>query len=217
MAYIYKITNNINEKVYIGKTEFSIERRFKQHCSDAQKDIEEQRPLYRAMKKYGIENFCISIIEETDNPEEREQFWINFYDSYHNGYNATLGGDGKRLINYNEVVENYLQLKNMVEVAKKMNIHPDSVALILKEKGVKIYTSSEIIKKKYGKSIIALDKKTQDVVKQFDNMHDAAIWVNENGYSNSKLDTTRTHISEVCHNKRKTAYGFKWEFIKEEI
>lgn len=35
MSYIYKITNKINKKLYIGKTEFSIEKRFKEHCSDA--------------------------------------------------------------------------------------------------------------------------------------------------------------------------------------
>ena len=35
MAYIYKITNNVNGKIYIGKTEHSVEKRFKEHCSDA--------------------------------------------------------------------------------------------------------------------------------------------------------------------------------------
>lgn len=37
MALIYKITNDINDKIYIGKTNFSIEKRFKEHCRDAQK------------------------------------------------------------------------------------------------------------------------------------------------------------------------------------
>lgn len=47
------------------------------------------------MNKYGSEHFHIKLIEETNNPEERERYWIQYYDSYHNGYNATLGGDGK--------------------------------------------------------------------------------------------------------------------------
>lgn len=47
------------------------------------------------MNKYGPEHFHIELIEETDNPEERERYWIQYYGSYHNGYNATLGGDGK--------------------------------------------------------------------------------------------------------------------------
>lgn len=61
------------------------------------------------MQKYGIEHFTIELIEETDNPEEREQFWIQYYDSYHNGYNATLGGDGKKFLNYNQIYQLWQQ------------------------------------------------------------------------------------------------------------
>ena len=53
MAYIYKITNDINNKIYIGKTEFSIEKRFHEHCRDAFKERNEKRPLYAATFKYG--------------------------------------------------------------------------------------------------------------------------------------------------------------------
>ena len=211
MAYIYKIINKLNDKVYIGKTEFSIEKRFEEHCRDAFRERCEKRPLYNAMQKYGIENFIISLVEETDSPEEREQYWINYYDSYHNGYNATLGGDGKKLIDYDKVVSCYLESESIIDVAKKMNISRDSVTAILNINNIPIKTSSEILKKKYGKIIIAFDKNTNEFIKEFENMHEAAIWVNNNGYSKSKLDTTRTHISEVCHEKRKTAYGFKWK------
>lgn len=59
------------------------------------------------MRKYGIEHFHIEQIEETDKPEEREIYWINFYNSYKNGYNATLGGDGKKYIDYDLVCKVY--------------------------------------------------------------------------------------------------------------
>ena len=72
MAFIYKITNDINDKIYVGKTEFSIEKRFAEHCKDAFKRTEEHRPLYNAMRKYGIEHFHAELIEETNSPEERE-------------------------------------------------------------------------------------------------------------------------------------------------
>ena len=55
MAYIYQIINDINDKIYVGKTEFSIEKRFKEHCRDAFKERSEKRPLYSAMRKYGVE------------------------------------------------------------------------------------------------------------------------------------------------------------------
>ena len=54
MSYIYKIINDINDKVYIGKTNFSLEKRFREHCQDAFRDRNEKRPLYAAMRKYGI-------------------------------------------------------------------------------------------------------------------------------------------------------------------
>ena len=69
MAYIYKITNDINGKSYIGKTEKNnIQERWKDHLIDYKKRRTEKRPLYSAMNKYGIEHFHIEQIEETDNP-----------------------------------------------------------------------------------------------------------------------------------------------------
>ena len=88
MAYIYKITNDINGKIYIGKTEFSIEKRFNEHCKDAFKPRKEKRPLYSAIQKYGVEHFHITLIEETDNPNEREIYWIEKLQSFKYGYNA---------------------------------------------------------------------------------------------------------------------------------
>ena len=64
MSFIYVITNKINNKQYVGKTLNTIEKRFKQHLRDSNKITLEQRPLYRAIKKYGKENFNISLLEE---------------------------------------------------------------------------------------------------------------------------------------------------------
>lgn len=47
------------------------------------------------MKEYGIENFFVETLEETEEPEEREKYWIEYFGSFKNGYNATIGGDGK--------------------------------------------------------------------------------------------------------------------------
>lgn len=84
MSIIYKITNDINGKVYIGKTEFSIEKRFNEHYRDAYKPSKEKRPLYSAMRKYGINHFHIEVIEECSSEEvsQRETYWIEYYDSY---------------------------------------------------------------------------------------------------------------------------------------
>ena len=117
MAYIYKITNKINNKIYIGKTEFSIEKRWAEHCRDSKKKEEKNRPLYRAFNKYGIENFKIELIEETNNPEEKEKYWIEYYGSFKNGYNATMGGDGKRYCDYDLIYTLYNEGLNIKEIA----------------------------------------------------------------------------------------------------
>lgn len=151
MAYIYKITNKVNEKIYIGKTEQSIEKRFQQHCKDSQRDNIQNRPLYKAMNKYGIDSFSVELIEETDCPEEREQYWIKLYDSFRNGYNATLGGDGKKYIDYDLVVESYRRLLNLTKVAKELNIDAGYASTILNLKGEPVLSSPEVAIKEFGK------------------------------------------------------------------
>ena len=134
MSYIYKITNDINEKVYIGKTDYSIEKRFKEHCRDAFRPKEEQRPLYAAMRKYGVNHFHIELIEETNNSDEREIYWIKFYDSYANGYNATYGGDGKHLYDYKQILARLKEYPYASEIAKEFGCCKDIVYNIAKKK-----------------------------------------------------------------------------------
>lgn len=98
MQGIYKITNLINNKVYIGKTRNS-ERRWKDHqrLAFTPNHKEYNKALYLAIRKYGLDNFIFEIIEELLDyslSDEKEQYWIKVYDSYNNGYNESLGGDG---------------------------------------------------------------------------------------------------------------------------
>ena len=70
MPYIYKISNDINDKLYIGKTLYTIERRWSQHKYNTTKQDLQHLPLYSAMKKYGIEHFSISEIEKIDDVKQ---------------------------------------------------------------------------------------------------------------------------------------------------
>ena len=96
MGYIYKITNKVNNKIYIGKTTLTIEERFEAHKKKALKHP--NRYLYDAMNHYGFKNFIIEEIEECADEllNEREIYWIKFYNSTNHeiGYNLTKGGDG---------------------------------------------------------------------------------------------------------------------------
>lgn len=94
---IYKVTNNINNKVYIGQS-LNIEKRISSHLYDAKNSGRPQTGLEVAIRKYGEEHFIFKIIEvcDVEKLDEREIFWINFYNSYEEGYNRTLGGKALR-------------------------------------------------------------------------------------------------------------------------
>lgn len=89
--FIYKITNKINNKVYIGQTIRPVQDRWKRHINDALQNILDTH-FARAIRYYSPENFIIETIDTATNQEElnqKEQYWIRFYDSISNGYNET--------------------------------------------------------------------------------------------------------------------------------
>lgn len=208
MAYIYQITNDINGKIYIGKTMRSIQERFREHCRDYTKRDMENRPLYRAMQKYGIEHFHIELLEETDNPEERECFWIEEKGSFKYGYNATVGGDGKKYIDYDLVVATYKELPIMAKVAKKLNISEDSVSRILHSRSITTLSSNEANIISVGKIVNQYDKEG----KYLQSFPSAKAAAESLGKITSSSNGASSHISDVCRGKRKTAYGYIWKF-----
>ena len=89
----------MNQKVYIGQTSETIEKRFARHMG-YQKN-EHDTKFYRAIRKYGKDNFKIEAIDFADTQEELDQkeiYYIKLYDSVKNGYNSKesigkCGGD----------------------------------------------------------------------------------------------------------------------------
>ena len=212
-GYIYKITNNINEKIYIGKTMSTLNERFKEHCSDAFRDRNEKRPLYRAMRKYGIENFSIEQIEKTslENLSDREIYWIKYYDSFHNGYNATKGGEGKQLFDYDAIVKGFLSGKLIKNLAEEFECSEDTIhnALIL----ANIQDTSTNARAKISKGIKAKTLEGCDV-KTFSSRREAAYWLQENNYTKANnIDNIVAAIGRVANGQRNSAYNLLWENI----
>ena len=213
MAHIYKITNDINGKIYIGKTEGPIEKRWKEHCRDYQRQRCEKRPLYSAMNKYGIEHFHIELLEETNEPEERERYWIEKLKSFKDGYNATIGGDGKRYLDYDIILKTYEELQNITQTALLLNVSKDTISRIVKEAGKEVKSSGEIAREKNGKPIKMFDSATQEFLRAFSTLADAARYLKENGYSKGKsLRGICVHITGCARGERKQAYGFIWRY-----
>lgn len=121
MGLIYKITNCVNQKVYIGKTIRSLDIRWKEHLKDMTNPQKNNNKLYRAMNKYGIKNFTIEVLEdniEDDLLNAKEQEYIQLFNSYYKGYNCTFGGDGESTVDKNLLKQLFLQGKNYTEIAQ---------------------------------------------------------------------------------------------------
>lgn len=99
MGFIYKISNNFDNKIYIGLTKKSkaMERMYQHRYLARHLSPNDHSYLHKAMNLHGIDNFIFEVIEEVDNDRlpEREQFWISYCNSVvPNGYNLTIGGEG---------------------------------------------------------------------------------------------------------------------------
>ena len=115
--FIYQIENTLNNRKYVGQTTKSLKKHFKLHCNCARRG--EVRHLYSAMRKYGVENFQISLIEETDNLNEREKYWIEILDTKKNGYNETDGEEGLKGFNHSSETKKKIKDRYTDEVKKE--------------------------------------------------------------------------------------------------
>ena len=102
---IYKSTNKITGKIYIGQTILTLEKRIKNHLIESKTN--KKRPFLTSLKKYGSDNFTFETIDSANNLDElndKEIYWINYYNSVSpNGYNITGGGQGKKMIRTEEL------------------------------------------------------------------------------------------------------------------
>lgn len=119
MIGIYKITNIVNNKIYVGQS-VHIQHRFSAHKSTAFNSLDPSYdyPLYRSIRKYGLENFLFEIIEECliEELNIREKFWIDYYNSMiPNGYNIAYGSSTIQKITPDLVYSIILELKSSKE------------------------------------------------------------------------------------------------------
>ena len=128
---IYKVTNLINNKIYIGQS-INIYQRWQAHKSTSLNKNSKEYNIYfhNALRKYGIENFNFEIIEQCveNDLDKREKYWIEYYNSYGRnfGYNESKGGDGYNGRRYH--VEQYdldgnfiKEWDSVYEAAKNLN------------------------------------------------------------------------------------------------
>ena len=139
MGYIYKITNDENGKVYIGKTARTVWGRWRNHVSHAVTHKKHSCPrLHRAIRKYGEDSFTCEPIQEApdDVLNDLEKFWIWQYDSANKGYNITLGGEGLLKYEDKEFLEKWNSGMIVKEIAKSTGATCSTVSARLHALGI---------------------------------------------------------------------------------
>lgn len=208
---IYKITNNVNGKIYIGKSQ-DIYNRWWQHEYEFEREIHYNPHFQRAWTKYGKDNFIFEIIEECtlDNIDEKEIYWIDKYNATNPdyGYNLRAGGEGgalsedvKERIGISQRGNRSSLLPHEVfrireclylgmdrnEICKMFNTNPKIITAI------STYDTYDYIlpelkgKLTYNKKK-ALEERNQCILNYFDNGHGISETARDLGYTNSIVE-----------------------------
>lgn len=218
---IYKIENLINAKKYIGQS-ICISDRWKQHKADGFNAKSEcyERPLYRAFRKYGLKNFSFEIIELCNSEElnEREIYWIKFYDSFNSGYNLTPGGNQSTKIIPEELYQLWDEGYSIAELTEKFQVNPHTITKWLKtydnyskeeafRRGGLRAKKKSLNKEKISKIVqYTLDG---EVIKKWDSMKQAR--------RELKLESTGDGISKCVNGLSYSCGGFRWGYEGKEL
>lgn len=146
-GFIYKITNNVNNKIYIGQTIQDVKERFYQHCATKCSQAVLDMAIHKAIIKYGKHNFTLEVIEELDSSDlnDRERYWIQYYDSYKNGYNSTIGGqDGAKPykgLDSEPIIKEYLSGKSLRNIGAQFNVDKQTIKVLLTRHNIELRTT----------------------------------------------------------------------------
>ena len=227
VGVIYKHTNLINGKSYIGQTINKPEYRWGKN-GEGYKDS----PLfYAAIQKYGWDNFEHTILESNVPKEllnQKEIYWINYYqsDSREHGYNLTSGG-------YEPLKPEQLKIrKEKLKNWKKE--HPEQVEKCVKsmqqywkehpnEKKQVLQRATQAAKKYWGSHPEALENNLKNMRKKAkEKVIKPVKCIETNIIYESAREAARqtgiihTSIGKVCNNKQQTAGGYHWCFVNKE-
>lgn len=214
MAYIYKLTNNVNGKIYVGQTSKTLEERLNSHIRDMNREKFKHRPIYLAMRKYGIENFSIEEIEECDNAisNDREKFWIKYFNSCVEGYNVALGGAGKPLYSQSEIYDLLIAGFSVRKICEKIGCSADVVYGVARQNNIDTWSSGlgVLTFMKSTKTVLVTDNLKNKYI--FPSVSETAKYIKEKTGCKSSLNGMRSHIADCCNGKRKSAYGYSYQY-----
>lgn len=221
---IYKFTSKTTGLSYIGQS-IDIERRYNEH-----RTTDDGYSFHNAIKEHGWEDFEFEILElcPPNQLNEKEQYWVSFYDSYKHGYNETPGGEGSYMSGKKKPVAQYdlngnfiAEYESTLDAERVLDIKPKTSNIYDVCKG-KAYQSNgyqwryinedniSSYKLNIGqcpkealcnsKKIAQCDKNTHEIIKIFNSIREAS----------RETGANRANISQVCCGKRLSANGYYW-------
>ena len=209
VGYIYCITNKINGKKYIGQTKHKdVNERIKEHFRLALTENCKKRRnlhLYSSMRKYGIENFEITILKDNlseSELDEWEKYFIKEFNTYDSGYNNTVGGGGVRGYHHTDETKQKLSkitLDNKDRIFTKERAEKISFALMGRPKSVEHRAKiSEIAKLRTGDKNPFYGKHHSDTTKEkIGKTNRKYVFVQVDPETHSELNRFYT-IHDVC-------------------
>lgn len=233
--YIYKITNTINKKIYIGQTiQKYPKNRWSRHIYNAK--VGEYGPLYNAIRKYGKDLFVFEIIYQSfdiDDLNEKEIFFISYYNSTKRniGYNVELGGKTSKMSEetkkrLSEKIKN--QFKNgRPAVRARVNMPPWNKGLRYKT-GRKLNPEQiELLRIVNSKPKTESHKKNLSIARKeyyknnINPLSKKVLCLNTNQIFDSAADASRffnfpvTAAARVCNGQRKAYKGYVFKYIND--
>jgi group I intron endonuclease len=232
---IYKITNKVNGKIYIGQTIRTLEQRKWQHLDAAKHGC--RTHLYSAIRKYGEENFEFEVIDEASSIEELnelERYYIAKFDCIKSGYNMVDGGNNNVMF-LDSVKQKHLESMRSDETRAKISKsmkqyrkeHPwtdEQRRKFAKSKyGNKNFSGHhltpehrEAINKKLRKQVYCVNEQGE-VVEKFNSVTDAAKWWYARDFSNRKDYYDLCNIIKQSNKQDKFIKGLKWIYGEEMV
>ena len=207
MGKIYKIRHIESGRLYIGQTIYSLRRRFNQHIKNAYSAGSHcyNSHLQKAIRKYGAEAFEIEEIEKCDDSllDEREKYWIKFYDTVHKGFNMAYGGAGTPRYDSSDFLREWNNGLSVTEISKKLGTCDRTVSAHLINGGV---TKEEIRKRGY--------ESIKGKVYQYD--LDGNYIAEYPTAAAAERAFKRNGIANILDNPEKSACGFLWSRRKAD-
>lgn len=232
-GYIYKVTNTVNGKVYVGQTKDTVEIRWKKHLDNAKNNPDKQI-ICKAMSKYGVDNFNVEEICRVpfEDLDFFEVYYIKKYDSFQNGYNMTPGGYVPSNYHTEEQALAIIKLAqgdektNIKKIAEEVGISTKAVSKFLKKYDIQILNHEsgsrgnvENLRPYFGQHlenlVQPLPVRVVELDKSFKSLIECAAYLIDNNYTKTKNErNVMKSISRAMSNNgygRNTYLGFHFE------